>query len=336
MPSPLPLPSLATKKLTPLAKITSQPHLAIKPIENPPTAAYCISSPKPVDRTMPMESTPCSAGLERLQQPILPLVRLVFLLFLTGPFASLAELLAELPEEIEIGTTTYHQPATLLAPYLDLLCDLETLREPGPAGQIVLDEAGQQVEGLEAVEAWIGQQILTRELEDINSLLCRPCGCALCCVGPEAGMAQDFFEIPLQAAEIARFPLPRIDNDISRAATALDNPSPACAAPAAALYHWQTGWSLILPRHHACPQLDMATLACRIYPERPEVCRRPQIFAYILERDGQRNLAGLPVYVLRNKVLAVWDCPYVQRFQAEIAIFAELCGLEPVFKENKG
>lgn len=149
-------------------------------------------------------------------------------------------------------------------------------------------------------------------------------------------MAQDFFEIPLQEGEIASFPLPRVDTDFSRVATALDNPSPACAATEATIYHWQSGWSLILPRHSACPHLEQATLACRIYPERPEVCRRPQIFAYILERDQRQDLVDLPAYVLRGKVLAIWDCPYVQHFKAEIAAYAELCGLEPVFKENKG
>lgn len=283
---------------------------------------------------MTTEPTPFDAGLTRLQQPILPLVRLVFLLFLTGPFEHLEELFAELPEEIEVGPTVYRNPAALLDPYLDLLRDLETVRDPAPAKQILLDKTGQPIDGLEALEAWIGQQILTRELETINSLLCRPCGCALCCVGPEDGMRQDFFEIPLQASELRQFALPRIDTETSRITTALDNPALACQATEATLYHWQTGWSLILPRLSTCPHLT--TLACRIYPERPEVCRRPQIFAYILERDRQGGLDTLPAYAVRNTVLAIWDCPYVQRFKAEIAAYAELCGLEPVFKENKG
>jgi hypothetical protein len=37
----------------------------------------------------------------------------------------------------------------------------------------------------------------------------------------------------------------------------------------------------------------------------------------------------------RNKVLAVWYCPYVRKFQHEIGMYAEMSGLEPVFKKSK-
>jgi hypothetical protein len=76
-----------------------------------------------------------------------------------------------------------------------------------------------------------------------------------------------------------------------------------------------------------------------IYAKRPEVCRKPQIFPYVLEKtddmakrnDGVR----IPVYMARNKMLAVWDCPYVRELQDEIGAYAEMSGLEPIFKKSK-
>jgi hypothetical protein len=44
----------------------------------------------------------------------------------------------------------------------------------------------------------------------------------------------------------------------------------------------------------------------------------------------------LPAFIVRKKLLAVWDCPYVKQFQDEISRYAEICELEPLFKENKG
>jgi Fe-S-cluster containining protein len=107
----------------------------------------------------------------------------------------------------------------------------------------------------------------------------------------------------------------------------------------AALYRWRKGWSMILPRHSRCPGLDTASGCCRIYPDRPDVCRRPQIFPYMLDReprlDTEYDGRMLPAFVIRAKMLAIWDCPYVQQFQEEIGRYAQLCGLEPIFKQNK-
>ena len=304
----------------------------------------CNSYSAAVHRAMLNETSQFQEGLERLAQPILPLVRLLHLLYLTGPFSSLAELLAELPEEIETATLTYKQPTKLLAPYLAELRELEDIKNPGPAKRIILNEAGQVIDGLESIEVWIAQQVLTRELEAINSLLCAPCDCAICCVGPAENMSQDFFEIPLQDDETGIFPLQLIDTEESRNKIADSEPPLLLAGltffkNSPAIYHWKNGWSLILPQKSSCPHLEADNLACRIYPERPEVCRRPQIFAYALEPSVDHNqpshTEGLPVYVLRNKILAIWDCPYVKKFKDEIAHYAELCGLEPIFKENK-
>jgi Fe-S-cluster containining protein len=176
----------------------------------------------------------------------------------------------------------------------------------------------------------------------------------LCCTGPNSEfdeasgfkgkMKQEFFEIPLADKEIDLFALERIDSEESRTSTAHTEPALQLDhAPFykhhVALYHWQGGWSLILPERSVCPQLSAVTKKCLVYAERPEVCRKPQIFAYILERtpDTDRRSDGklLPVYMVRNKVLAVWDCPYVRRFQDEIGAYAEMSGLVPIFKKSK-
>jgi hypothetical protein len=60
----------------------------------------------------------------------------------------------------------------------------------------------------------------------------------------------------------------------------------------------------------------------------------PQIFPYLLERAAI-DKGGMETYILRNKILAVWDCPYVKEYKEEIATYAELCGLEPLFRQNK-
>ena len=96
---------------------------------------------------------------------------------------------------------------------------------------------------------------------------------------------------------------------------------------------------MILPKDTQCPTLDISTGCCRIYPHRPEVCRRPQIFSYVLEHapdlDIEYDGRVLPTYIKQNKLLAVWDCPYVKILKDEIAQYAEICGLEPIFRENK-
>ena len=284
-----------------------------------------------------------------LAHPVLPLVRLVQWLYLSGPFATVAAVLDELVEPIETAAAVYDEPAKLLRPYLPVLSALATLKTPAPALPVrclIMTENREPLDLLAALDLWIGQQVLTMELARLNSLLCRPCGCALCCTGPDrtAGQEDCFFEIPLAAEELNSFALPQVDTVLSRRQTARAEP-PLLRADrpfyqtAPALYNWRTGWSLILPVAAACPHLDLARRLCRIYPHRPAVCRRPQIFPYVLERrpDLDKTIAGeeISAYISRRKVLAVWDCPYVQKLQAEIAAYAELADLEPVFKHNK-
>ena len=283
-------------------------------------------------------------GLARLANPVLPLARLAGMLYLTGPFRALEDLLAVLNEPVETTGISYDRPAALLHPYLDALRPFERIKNPQPPSRLIFGANLEPAEQFIALDSWISQNVLTRELEEINSLLCGPCGCTLCCTGPSAGQAQEFFEIPLAQNETALFDLPEFADEKTRAATPDDEPSllvngAPFYANQAALYGWRNGWSMILPRGSRCPNLDGGTGGCRIYPDRPEVCRRPQIFPYMLDREPARDMEYqgrfLPAFVIRAKILAIWDCPYVKQFQDEIAGYAQLCGLEPIFKQNK-
>ncbi|ADH86368.1 YkgJ family cysteine cluster protein [Desulfurivibrio alkaliphilus] len=282
------------------------------------------------------------AGRQLLQRPLLPLVRLVHLLYLTGPFGSLEELLAELNEPLTTAGISYEHPAELLAPFLAVLKPLEGIKKPAPATPsiTVLDDQDQPLPTMEALAMLVSQQVMEQELETINSLLCGPCRCSLCCTGPGGEMQQLFFEIPLRAEEVAAMALPRIDTPASRSSDSSSDPPltienrPFYQHPPA-VYHWRAGWSMILPRGSRCPQLDDQG-GCRIYPQRPQVCRRPQIFAYVVEAvDRRQTPEDTEVYRAQDKLLAVWDCPYVKLLQDEIATFAQAAGLEPVFRSNK-
>jgi len=276
-----------------------------------------------------------SAGQALLRRPVLPLAAMVEFLYMTGPFATIAEVIDELPEPIETATALYGEPRELLREYMECFTPLEQVKQGG-ATQPVVTVTGEPLDAMAAAAALCRQQILTRELERINSLLCGPCGCDLCCVGPDRQMAQEFFEIPLADEEIVHFPIERHDSIDSRARGAMDEPelmldgAPFYLADTPRLVHWQNGWSLILPRECHCPNLDMNTGGCRIYPDRPLVCRRPQIFPYILEELADGTIRQ------RDMVLAIMDCPYVQRLRDAIAAHAAACELEIIFTTNKG
>lgn len=286
----------------------------------------------------------CRQGLTMLERPILPLVRLAGMLYLTGPFQTLDELLCELTEPVETGGLGYDNPAELLRPYREAMQPYERLKMPAPPSRFIVEENGQGADQLAALDGWVAQNVLLQELAAISSELCTPCDCTICCTGPGEEQSQCFFEIPLQDDEVGAFDLPLVDSALSRDASSSDEPPllidnrPFYQTPAA-LYHWRHGWSLILPARSACPSLDPRTGLCRIYPGRPEVCRRPPLFAYMLEEDREHDLEVegvlLPAYVIRKKILAVWDCPFVRQFQEQIGRYAELCGLEPIFKQNK-
>lgn len=275
-------------------------------------------------------------GRALLLRPLSPLVALLRFFMQTGDFRGVDEVIAQLPSPIETGQARYDEPARLLAPHLDLLRGLEA---DGPLPPRIVDTEGRPLDPSAARGPWTTQQVLTRELEAINSLLCAPCRCTLCCVGPDAAMQQEFFEIPLAEGETAAFPSPRIDSLASRARTAMDEDEllvhgrPFFQRDHPLLVRWRGGWSLILPRGSACPNLAPASGRCRVYDQRPEVCRRPQIFAYVVEPlEADRH--G-PLFRVREALLAVIDCPYVRALRDEIAAFAAASELELILKQNK-
>lgn len=275
-------------------------------------------------------------GIHLLRQPVLPLVGMVQFLFLTGDFATVDEVIGQLPPDIETAFTTYADPIKSLQPYTDLLQPLVAFKNGQAAKQTVVDANLQPVDTFTATMALVAQDVLTRELERINSVLCAPCGCNLCCIGPDQEMQQFFFEIPLSAEEVDRFPLESIDTALSRLSRSNDEAafrvqnSAFYHHPNPLLVHWQNGWSLVLPAGRHCPHLEEMS-RCRIYPQRPQVCRRPQIFPYVVEPRAERQ----HVLCLRNSLLAVVDCPYVRLLQEEISAYGAACELDVIFRHNK-
>ena len=278
-------------------------------------------------------------GINLLQQPIMPLVSMVQFLYMTGPFATVAEVLNELPEPIETDRTTYEHPRSLLSGYLDILAGFEQLKEGTFQAPTVVDEENNPVDPFTAGAAVIQQQLLIAELEKINSILCGPCGCTLCCVGPENSMEQEFFEIPLGTGELDLFAVSRCDNEASRSSLSLDEneliweEQPFYRVKNPTVFHWKKGWSLILPKSSTCPNLN-DNGQCRVYDDRPKVCRRPQIFPYMVEQlEGAEG--ETQVMRIRQSLLAVTDCPYVRDLQTEIADYAAASELHLILKQNK-
>jgi hypothetical protein len=289
------------------------------------------------------------AGLDLLKQPALPLVSMVcFLYQLGGSEAKVEDIIAEIPEPLETAYTVYNQPRKLLRRHLAHLHLLEGAEvfSAVEAAEVV-DESGQPVDAVTARVALISQCVVQDELEAINSLLCAPCDCSLCCVGPDKSMQQEFFEIPLLDQETELFSLTRHDTASSRSNLAInpamdddalriaghplyqnaDQRPDQCSGPE--LFRWRNGWSMILPKESSCPALAESG-RCGVYSDRPQVCRRPQIFSYILERT---DLPGQQM--LRNALLAVTDCPYVQLLREEISAYAAACELDCILKANK-
>ncbi len=287
-------------------------------------------------------------GLELLHKPAWPLCNMAVLLYLTGPYDRFHQLIEDLPEELEVASITYQAPAKILTNFLKFLKIFETLKHPKSENEncekkgasppqhtsdIVILSGDQPADPFDAATARAKHNIIDTELESINSLLCSPCRCTLCCTGPEADAVHDFFEIPLSAEETGLFHLSIIDSQESRQTNPYaENPLKVDKKPFyslnPAIYHWESGWSMILTRGSKCPALSNEG-ACDIYQSRPAVCRKPQIFSGILERSSGN------IYRLENRLIAVNDCPYVRALKDDIAQYTSLSEADLIFRENK-
>ncbi len=265
-----------------------------------------------------------------MARPAWPLCRLTILLFVTGGFSSLENVIDELPRPVDTGECVYPDPGTILAVHLEAIAGaVDHICNPSISDMAqVLDETGKPCDPLEAAVLVAQQEVISKELEEINSILCGPCDCTLCCTGPKADDRHDYFEIPLADKETDFFELKRIENDRTLFTTAqLAEKEWEFFRHAPALFHWSSGWSLVLPKNSSCPNLSPDGL-CKIYSNRPTVCRKPQIFSYVIEKQGNQ-------LIKREKLLAVTDCPYVNELKEEIAEYGRLCGLEVLFSRNK-
>ncbi len=279
-------------------------------------------------------------GKKLLKQPILPLVSMIEFFLMTGPFTTVTEVIGELPETIETDYTLYNNPINLCNKHIETLQQFEKLKDGSLSIPDMVNEQGESVDVMTAGSKWIMQQLLTTELEKINSTLCTPCNCTLCCTGPETPMAQDFFEIPLTARETHFFDISKQDNQQSRNCRSMDEEPllgegvPFYLSETPKIFNWQNGWSMILPKGSSCPNLAPDSGRCHIYLDRPTVCRRPQIFPYIIEPLENQDETK-PLYRIRNSLLGITDCPYVSSLKDEIANYAGACELELVLMQNK-
>lgn len=298
------------------------------------------------------------SGIELLKRPLVPLTFLVSGLFLTTGLPGIAATVAKVKENITLDGVFYDNPQAILKDYLDVFEPYERFKrgELKNRGRLIVDLDHKPLDILAGTILEIKQELLRRELGHINSALCGQYHCTICCQGPLEEEENSFFELPLTEEEVPLFPLPGIDTTLTRSANAYAEPplmrnDQPFYKTEPALYRWRQGWGLILTRGSFCPNLNRDTGCCLIYEKRPEVCRWPQTFPMVLEKvfdpEGVQGIAsanGVSLndltdkdhyYVSQEKILAVWDCPYVQEYKDDIIRFAELSSLEPVFRRNK-
>ena len=276
-------------------------------------------------------------GRRMLQTPVRPLLSILEFIYITGGFSSIKEVMDQLPDSIETATAVYDNPAKQMQHFLPELTLFQQARTERPS-VLIVDTNDQILDAQSTASFLLAQSVLEKELESINSLLCGVHQCTLCCTGPSKDMQNEFFEIPLGQEELIHFQLPLLDTLQTAKQLANEEPRPLFqghffyAHPSPLLADWQNGWSMILPRQTACPHLGKGK-RCEIYVQRPQVCRRPQIFPYVLEPLPSRE--SKPCFRIRNSLLAVMDCPYVQDLQEDIGLYAAASELELFFSNNK-
>lgn len=299
-----------------------------------------------------------STGVELLKRPLVPLTFLLCRLFMATGLPTVQAAVDKLKENIVLDGITYDSPQSILQDYLDIFEPMERFKkgEYKSARRLIVDGNKNVLDPVAGMILEIKQELVARELERINSALCGQYHCIICCRGPVHEEENFFFELPLREEEVQLFHLPLIDNSDSRNTHAFaDSPYKIENEPfymrGPALYRWQEKWGLVLTKESSCPNLIDQNGRCRIYEKRPDVCRLPQIFPLVLERvydpgvteeiAGRNSVLFAELkdkdhyYVVREKILAVWDCPYVREYKEDIIRYAEVSSLEPVFRQNK-
>ncbi len=280
------------------------------------------------------------SAINKLQNPIWPLCRLTLMLYLTSPYLEINQVLCELPDTIELDGIIYSEPKELLISYLNELSYIEVIKKhDSPKRDLlpkIISEEGKELDILETSIYFIQQNVLEKELESINSCLCKPMNCIICCTGPDDKASQEFFEIPLLENELELFDVEIKETPDSIATTPYDEPylfvsgKPFYLNPIT-IYRWSYGYSLILPRGSRCPNLDTQG-RCLIYEKRPQTCRKPQIFSKVIDKDIKDKDC---FWQLRRAILAITDCPYVLALKDEITLYADKNDLDCIFMQNK-
>lgn len=276
-------------------------------------------------------------GVKYLQTPLWPLTRLCLMLYLTSPYEAWEELLEALPEELETDGIRYEAPARMLSTITWPTPWVTVLKQGRNTDglPVVLNEKDEPLDIFSTILCLMKQHVMEMELERINSLLCSCIDCSLCCEGPTTDALHDFFEIPLRPEEVRLFDLTVIDTtaqgkfDPYSSNTFNVDETPFYLLPPA-IYRWSYGYSLILTKGTCCPHLS-SDKRCNIYPKRPAVCKKPQIFAYITEQHPERT----NTLYEKNTVLAITDCPYIQKLEKELEQYAVLNEVSIIFKANK-
>lgn len=284
-----------------------------------------------------MNNAEWQAGLQHLKTPLWPLTKLCILLYLTSPYQTWEELLQALPQELSVDNTIYKAPASKLTPlhlntqWLGLLKNGKNSTEL----PTVVNERNDILDMFSTVLCLIKQHVMQMELETVNSLFCSSMKCSLCYEGPKSNAIQEFFEIPLQPKELSLFTLKIVETpfqggfDPYSTDTFQIDGKPFYLLPPA-IYHWRHGYSLILPKGAVCQHLSQ-NMRCNIYEKRPDVCKRPQIFAYVMEQPPNKP----HIAIERNTLLAVTDCPYVRMLENELERYAVLNEVTLMLKPNK-
>lgn len=298
------------------------------------------------------------SAIRLLKTPVSPLMSFVTITFFAGDYQDIGQLIDGIPDSLTIKGVTYERARETMAEYLDILCRQNVLKAGKnlKPDKIVVDLEMKLVGSSKAVVFDVKHSVITRELKRINSLLCLDHGCVECCRGPHNSHRDCFFELPLSSDDLEFFRVSKVNTEYTRSTHAFAEPDPVFEgkkfyAHPPTMYHWEKGWSLILPRETYCPNLDVEEGKCIIYQKRPEVCRLTQIFPLVLDRHYDpkavsrlAEIAGLGlsdlkdrnnIYVAQNAVLGILDCPYVRELKQEIVDYAALSGLKACFRQNK-